>query len=233
MHEIIARLVDGSRFLEFKALYGTTLVCGIACIMGYPVGILANNGVLFSESALKGAHFIELCCQRSIPLLYLQNITGFIVGRKTENEGLIKHGAKLITATSNATVPKFTVIVGASIGAGNYGMCGRAYQPRLLFMWPSGFISVMGGDQAAGVLTTLEVNKLEREGKTLSQEEKDSIAGPILEEYRRQSSACYSTSQLWDDGILDPVDTRKVLGFALSAARQAPVPPTHFGIFRM
>ncbi len=233
MHEIIARLVDGSRFLEFKALYGTTLVCGIAGIMGYPVGILANNGVLFSESALKGAHFIELCCQRSIPLLYLQNITGFMVGRKTENEGLIKHGAKLITATSNATVPKFTVIVGASIGAGNYGMCGRAYQPRFLFMWPSGFISVMGGDQAAGVLTTLEVNKLERAGKTLSQEEKDSIAGPILEEYRRQSSAYYSTSQLWDDGILDPVDTRKVLGFALSAARQAPVPPTHFGIFRM
>ncbi len=233
MREIIARIVDGSRFLEFKALYGPTLVCGTAHIMGYPVGILANNGVLFSESALKGAHFIELCCQRSIPLLYLQNITGFMVGRKTENEGLIKHGAKMVTATSNANVPKFTVIVGASIGAGNYAMCGRAYQPRLLFMWPSGYISVMGGDQAANVLTTIEVNKLKRIGKTLSDEEIKTIVEPILEEYQRNSSAYYSTSQLWDDGIIDPVDTRRIIGMGISSALNAPIEPTRFGIFRM
>ncbi len=233
MREIIARVVDGSRFLEFKALYGTTLVCGTAHIMGYPVGILANNGVLFSESALKGAHFIELCCQRSIPLLYLQNITGFMVGRKSENEGLIKHGAKMITATSNASVPKFTVVVGASIGAGNYAMCGRAYKPRLLFMWPSSHISVMGGEQAANVLTTLEVNKLKKEGKVLSEEEVEAIVEPILEEYRREGSAYYSTSQLWDDGIIDPVDTRKVLGFAISSALNAPIEATRFGTFRM
>jgi len=233
MREIIARIVDGSRFLEFKALYGPTLVCGTAHIMGYPVGILANNGVLFSESALKGTHFIELCCQRSIPLLYLQNITGFMVGRKTENEGLIKHGAKMVTATSNANVPKFTVIVGASVGAGNYAMCGRAYKPRLLFMWPSGYISVMGGDQAANVLTTLEVNKLKREGKTLSNEEIKAITEPILEEYQRNSSAYYSTSQLWDDGIIDPVDTRRILGMGISSSLNAPIETTRFGIFRM
>jgi acetyl-CoA carboxylase carboxyltransferase component len=233
MREIIARIVDGSRFHEFKALYGTTLVCGNAHITGYPVGILANNGVLFSESALKGAHFIELCCQRSIPLVYLQNITGFMVGKKTENEGLIKHGAKMITATSNANVPKFTVIVGASIGAGNYAMCGRAYKPRLLFMWPNAHISVMGGEQAANVLTTLEVNKLKREGKVPSEEEVGTIIEPILEEYRRKSSAYYSTSQLWDDGILDPVETRKILGFGISAALNAPIETTRFGIFRM
>jgi acetyl-CoA carboxylase carboxyltransferase component len=233
MREIIARIVDGSRFLEFKALYGPTLVCGTAHIMGYPVGILANNGVLFSESALKGTHFIELCCQRSIPLIYLQNITGFMVGRKTENEGLIKHGAKMVTATSNANVPKFTVIVGASVGAGNYAMCGRAYKPRLLFMWPSGYISVMGGDQAANVLTTLEVNKLKREGKTLSNEEIKAITEPILEEYQRNSSAYYSTSQLWDDGIIDPVDTRRILGMGISSALNAPIETTRFGIFRM
>ena len=233
MREIMARIVDGSRLLEFKALYGTTLVCGTAHIMGYPVGILANNGVLFSESALKGAHFIELCCQRSIPLLYLQNITGFMVGRKTENEGLIKHGAKMITATSNANVPKFTVVVGASIGAGNYAMCGRAYKPRLLFMWPGAHISVMGGEQAANVLTTLEVNKLKKEGKVLSEEEVEAIVEPILEEYRRESSAYYSTSRLWDDGIIDPVDTRKVLGSAISSALNAPIEATRFGTFRM
>ena len=233
MREIIARIVDGSRFREFKALYGTTLVCGNAHIMGYPVGILSNNGVLFSESALKGAHFIELCCQRSIPLVYLQNITGFMVGKKTENEGLIKHGAKLITATSNANVPKFTVIVGASIGAGNYAMCGRAYKPRLLFMWPNAHISVMGGEQAANVLTTLEVNKLKKEGKALSTEDIGAIIEPVLEDYRRKSSAYYSTSQLWDDGIIDPVDTRKILGFGISAALNAPIEPTRFGIFRM
>jgi acetyl-CoA carboxylase carboxyltransferase component len=233
MREIIARIVDGSRFLEFKALYGPTLVCGTAHIMGYPVGILANNGVLFSESALKGTHFIELCCQRSIPLIYLQNITGFMVGRKTENEGLIKHGAKMVTATSNANVPKFTVIVGASVGAGNYAMCGRAYKPRLLFMWPSGYISVMGGDQAANVLTTLEVNKLKREGKTLSNEEIKAITEPILEEYQRNSSAYYSTSQLWDDGIIDPVDTRRILGMGISSSLNAPIETTRFGIFRM
>ncbi len=233
MREIIARIVDGSRFLEFKALYGTTLVCGTAHIMGYPVGILANNGVLFSESALKGTHFIELCCQRSIPLIYLQNITGFMVGKKTENEGLIKHGAKMITATSNAAVPKFTVVVGASIGAGNYAMCGRAYRPRLLFMWPSSHISVMGGEQAATVLTTLAVNKLKREGKVLSKKEVEDIVGTTLEEYRRKGSAYYSTSQLWDDGIIDPIDTRKVLGFAISAALNAPIENTRFGVFRM
>ena len=233
MREIIARIVDGSRFHEFKALYGTTLVCGVAHIMGYPVGILANNGVLFSESALKGAHFIELCCQRSIPLIYLQNITGFMVGRKTENEGLIKHGAKMITATSNAAVPKFTVIVGASIGAGNYAMCGRAYKPRLLLMWPGGHISVMGGEQAADVLATIEVNKLKREGKVPSNEGVDAIMEATLEEYERRSSAYYSTSQLWDDGIIDPVETRKILGFAISAALNAPIEATHFGIFRM
>jgi acetyl-CoA carboxylase carboxyltransferase component len=233
MREIIARIVDGSRFLEFKALYGPTLVCGTAHIMGYPVGILANNGVLFSESALKGTHFIELCCQRSIPLIYLQNITGFMVGRKTENEGLIKHGAKMVTATSNANVPKFTVIVGASVGAGNYAMCGRAYKPRLLFMWPSGYISVMGGDQAANVLTTLEVNKLKREGKTLSNEEIKAITEPILEEYQRNSSAYYSTSQLWDDGIIDPVDTRRILGMGISSSLNAPIETTRLGIFRM
>jgi len=201
--------------------------------MAYPVGILANNGVLFSESALKGAHFIELCCQRSIPLLYLQNITGFMVGRKTENEGLIKHGAKMVTATSNANVPKFTVIVGASIGAGNYAMCGRAYGPRLLFMWPSGYVSVMGGDQAANVLTTIEVNKLKREGKTPSDEELGAIVEPILEEYQRDSSAYYSTSQLWDDGIIDPVDTRRKIGMGISAALNAPIETTRFGVFRM
>lgn len=233
MREIIARIVDGSRFHEFKALYGTTLVCGLAHIMGYPVGILANNGVLFSESALKGAHFVELCCQRSIPLVYLQNITGFMVGRKTENEGLIKHGAKMITATSNATVPKFTVIIGASIGAGNYAMCGRAYKPRLLFMWPSGHISVMGGEQAANVLATLEANKLKNEGRVLSDKEVESILEPTLEEYQRKSSAYYSTSQLWDDGIIDPIDTREILGLAISAALNAPIETTHFGIFRM
>ena len=233
MREIVARIVDGSRFLEFKALYGTTLVCGTAHIMGYPVGILGNNGVLFSESALKGTHFIELCCQRSIPLLYLQNITGFMVGRKTENEGLIKHGAKMVAATSNASVPKFTVIVGASIGAGNYAMCGRAYRPRLLFMWPSGYISVMGGEQAANVLTTIEVNKLKREGKTLSDEEVEAIVEPTLEEYRQKSSAYYSTSQLWDDGIIDPVDTRRILGLGISSALNAPIETTRFGIFRM
>lgn len=233
MRDIIARIVDGSRFREFKALYGTTLVCGNAHIMGYPVGILANNGVLFSESALKGAHFIELCCQRSIPLIYLQNITGFMVGKKTENEGLIKHGAKMITATSNASVPKFTVIIGASIGAGNYAMCGRAYKPRFLFMWPSGHISVMGGEQAASVLTALQVNKLKREGKVISEEEVEALAEPTLEEYKQKSSAYYSTSQLWDDGIIDPVDTRKVLGFAISVALNAPIEATRFGIFRM
>ena len=233
MREIIARIVDGSRFLEFKALYGPTLVCGTAHIMGYPVGILANNGVLFSESALKGAHFIELCCQRSIPLVYLQNITGFMVGKKTENEGLIKHGAKMVTATSNANVPKFTVIVGASIGAGNYAMCGRAYNPRLLFMWPSGYITVMGGEQAANVLTTIEVNKLKREGKAPSDKEIKAIIESTLEEYRQKSSPYYSTSQLWDDGIINPVDTRSILGLGLSSAMNAPLETTRFGIFRM
>ena len=233
MHEIIARIVDGSRFHEFKALFGQTLVCGFAHIMGYPVGILANNGVLFSESALKGAHFIELCCQRNIPLIYLQNITGFMVGKKTENEGLAKHGAKLITATSNANVPKFTIITTSSFGAGNYGMCGRSYDPRLLFMYPGARISVMGGEQAALTLTTVRINKLEREGKTPSEEEIKAIRQTILEEYENRSSAYYSTARLWDDGIIDPIDTRKILGFAISASLNAPIEPTHYGVFRM
>jgi len=233
MHEIIARIVDGSRFHEFKALYGTTLVCGFAHIMGYPVGILANNGVLFSESALKAAHFIELCCQRSIPLAYLVNVTGFMAGRKTENEGLAKHGAKFITATSNANVPKFTIIIGGSIGAGNYAMCGRAYDPRLLFMYPSGYISVMGGEQGAQVLTTIEVNRLKREGKVLSKEEIEAIVEPTLEVYKRKASPYYSTANIWDDGIIDPIDTRKILGFAISAALNAPIETTRFGVFRM
>jgi acetyl-CoA carboxylase carboxyltransferase component len=224
-HEIIARLVDASEFHEFKARYGTTLVCGFARIEGHPVGILANNGILFSESALKGAHFIELCTQRGTPLVFLQNITGFMVGRDYENRGIAKDGAKLVTAVACAEVPKFTVVIGGSFGAGNYGMCGRAYSPRQLWMWPNARISVMGGPQAASVLSTVRGN--------LSPEEKVAFEAPILEKYEREGSPYYSTARLWDDGIIDPLDTRRVLAIGLDAAAHAPQPRTHFGVFRM
>jgi 3-methylcrotonyl-CoA carboxylase beta subunit len=211
VREIIARIVDGSRFVEFKARYGTTLVCGFAHIHGFPVGIIANNGILFSESALKGAHFIEICCQRRIPLVFLQNITGFMVGKKYENEGIAKHGAKMVMAVANAQVPKFTVIIGGSYGAGNYAMCGRAYQPRLLWMYPNARIAVMGGEQAANVLLTVKLDQLAAKGQTMSAEEQEAFKKPILEKYEEESSAFYSTARLWDDGIIDPADTRTVL----------------------
>src|SRR5579884_2774891 len=231
--EVIARIVDGSRFDEFKALYGTTLVCGFARILGYPVGILANNGILFSESALKGAHFIELCCQRRIPLVFLQNITGFMVGSKTERAGLARDGAKLVMAVANAQVPKFTVIIGGSFGAGNYGMCGRAYEPRQLYMWPNARISVMGGQQAASVLLQVRLDGLERQGKSLGHEEREAFTTPIIADYEREGSPYFSTARLWDDGVIDPVDTRYVLGLGLEAASRAPGDPTRFGVFRM
>ena len=231
--EIIARLVDGSRFQEFKALYGTTLVTGFARIHGYPVGILANNGVLFSESSLKGTHFIELCCQRKIPLLFLQNITGFMVGKKYEHGGITKDGAKLVHAVSTAQVPKFTVVVGVSHGAGNYGMCGRAYQPRFLFMWPNGRISVMGGEQAASTLLTVKLEQLAAKGQTLSPEEQEKFTAPIRAKYEEEGSPYYSTARLWDDGVLDPAETRDVLGLALAAALNAPIAPTRVGVYRM
>ena len=233
VREIIARMVDGSRFHEFKPLYGSTLVCGFARWMGYPVGILANNGVLFSESALKGTHFIELCCQRRIPLVFLQNITGFMVGRKYEHEGIAKHGAKMVMAVSNAEVPKFTVIIGGSFGAGNYGMCGRAFGPRQLWMWPNARISVMGGEQAAGVLSTVKKDQLAAKGEQLTPEQEAELTRPVLETYEREGSPYYSTARLWDDGILDPVDTRMAIGLGLSAAYNVPIPPTAFGVFRM
>ncbi|MCM2276633.1 MAG: methylcrotonoyl-CoA carboxylase [Oligoflexia bacterium] len=233
VREIIARLVDGSRFHEFKALYGTTLVCGFAHIYGIPVAILGNNGILFSESALKAAHFIELAAQRGIPLLFLQNITGFMVGRKYEAGGIAKDGAKLVTAVSNAQVPKFTVVIGGSFGAGNYGMCGRAYQPRMLWMWPNSRISVMGGEQAAGVLSQVKMEQLESQGKKLSPEEIERIQAPIREQYEREGNPYTSTARLWDDGILVPWRTREALALALSASLNAPVPETRFGVFRM
>jgi 3-methylcrotonyl-CoA carboxylase beta subunit len=233
VREIIARLVDGSRFAEFKALYGQTLVCGFAHLQGMPVGILANNGVLFSESALKAAHFIELCAQRSIPLVFLQNITGFIVGKDYERKGIAKDGAKMVHAVANAAVPKLTVIIGGSFGAGNYGMCGRAYQPRFLFMWPNARISVMGGEQAAGVLTTVKAQQLEREGKELSEAEAEAIRKPILDKYETEGNPYYSTARLWDDGVIDPAETRNVLSLALSASLNAPIEKTQFGVFRM
>lgn len=233
VREIIARLVDGSEFHEFKALYGNTLVCGFANIFGYPVGIIANNGILFSESSQKGAHFIELCAQRKIPLLFLQNITGFMVGRDYEAGGIAKDGAKLVTAVASANVPKFTVIIGGSFGAGNYGMCGRAYQPRFLWMWPNARISVMGGEQAANVLATVKKDQLEARGESLSQEQEDEIKKPILEKYEHEGSAYYSTARLWDDGIIDPRDTRRVLGLALSTSYNAEIPEKNFGVFRM
>ena len=225
--EVIARIIDGSDFDEFKRLYGTTLICGFAHIFGYPIGILANNGILFSESALKGAHFVELCSQRGIPLVFLQNITGFMVGRKYEAGGIAKDGAKLVTAVSTTAVPKLTVIIGGSYGAGNYGMCGRAYEPRFLFMWPNARISVMGGEQAATVLSQV------RRGQAQSVAEEEAFKAPIRAQYERQGHPYYATARLWDDGIIDPADTRRVLGLALSAALNAPIPRTQFGVFRM
>jgi 3-methylcrotonyl-CoA carboxylase beta subunit len=225
--EVIARITDASEFDEFKRLYGTTLICGFAHIFGYPVGILANNGILFSESALKGAHFVELCSQRGIPLVFLQNITGFMVGRKYEAGGIAKDGAKLVTAVSTTAVPKFTMIIGGSYGAGNYGMCGRAYEPRFLFMWPNARISVMGGEQAAMVLSQV------RRGEPWSKEQEEAFKAPIRAQYETQGHPYYATARLWDDGVIDPVDTRRVLGLALSAALNAPIPQTQFGVFRM
>ncbi len=234
VREVIARLVDGSRFREFKALYGTTLVCGFARMEGYPVGILANNGVLFSESALKGAHFIQLCTARNIPLLFLQNITGFMVGREYEAGGIAKDGAKLVSAVANANVPKLTVIIGGSFGAGNYGMCGRAYNPRFLWMWPNSRISVMGGEQAANVLLTIKQDQLVRSGQPLMTEhDQNAFKQPTLDKYETEGSPYYSTARLWDDGILDPPETRRVLGLALSACLNAPIAPTQYGVFRM
>jgi acetyl-CoA carboxylase carboxyltransferase component len=233
IREVIARLVDGSRLHEFKARYGATLVCGFAHIEGMPVGILANNGILFSESALKGAHFIELCCARGVPLLFLQNITGFMVGRQYENGGIAKDGAKLVTAVSCASVPKFTVVVGGSFGAGNYGMCGRAFQPRQLWMWPNARISVMGGMQAATVLLTVRRDNLQSRGADMSPEQQEEFKAPILEKYEQEGSPYYSTARLWDDGILDPLDTRKALALGLAAAANAPLEATKFGVFRM
>src|SRR5437016_6979533 len=233
VRDIIARVVDGSEFDEFKKLYGPTLICGFAHIWGYPVGIIANNGILFSESALKGAHFIELCCQRNIPLVFLQNITGFMVGKKYEAGGIARDGAKLVTAVATAGVPKFTVVIGGSYGAGNYGMCGRAYRPRFLYMWPNSRISVMGGEQAASVLAQVRQAGLESAGKPMSEREVQAFKQPILDKYELEGSPYYSTARLWDDGILDPAQTRNVLGLALSAAFNAPISPPKFGIFRM
>jgi acetyl-CoA carboxylase carboxyltransferase component len=233
VREVIARIVDGSRLHEFKPLYGETLVCGFARIMGMPAGILANNGILFSESALKGSHFIELCASRGIPLVFLQNITGFMVGRAYEAGGIAKDGAKMVMAVANAGVPKFTVIVGGSFGAGNYGMCGRAYSPRFLWMWPNARISVMGGAQAANVLLTVQEDNLEREGREMTDEEREELKRPILEKYEEEGNPYHSTARLWDDGVIDPVDTRMVLALGLSAAANAPIEATRFGIFRM
>lgn len=233
MRELLARIVDGSRFAEFKERYGTTLICGFCRFHGHLAGVLANDGVLFSESALKGAHFIELCCQRRIPLVFLQNITGFMVGRKYESEGIAKNGAKLVTAVSTAQVPKFTVVVGGSYGAGNYGMCGRAYGPRQLWMWPNARISVMGGEQAANVLLTVKIDQLALKGQTMSPEEQEEYKRPILEKYTDESSAYYSTARLWDDGIIDPIDTRRILAMGIEAARNSSIPEPGFGLYRM
>ena len=233
VHEVIARIVDGSEFDEFKALFGATLVCGFAHLHGYPVAILANNGILFSEAAQKGAHFIELACQRGIPLVFLQNITGFMVGQKYEAGGIAKHGAKLVTAVACAQVPKFTVIIGGSFGAGNYGMCGRAYDPRFLWMWPNARIGVMGGEQAAGVLVQVKREQAERRGEHFSSEEAQQLAQPIIDQYEHQGHPWYSSARLWDDGVIDPAQTRDVLGLAISASLNAPIEETRFGVFRM
>ncbi len=233
VREVIARLVDGSRFDEFKARYGNTLVTGFARLYGYPVGIVANNGILFSESAQKGAHFIELCAQRGIPLVFLQNITGFMVGRKYENGGIAKDGAKMVTAVATAKVPKFTVLIGGSFGAGNYGMCGRAYSPRLLWMWPNSRISVMGGEQAASVLATVRRDGIEAKGGSWSKDEEEAFKAPIREQYETQGHPYYATARLWDDGVLDPAQTRRALGLGISASLNAPIGKTTFGVFRM
>jgi len=233
VREIIARIVDNSELHEFKPRYGATLVCGFAHIEGMPVGIIANNGILFSESALKGAHFIELCCQRKVPLVFLQNITGFMVGRKYENEGIARNGAKMVTAVATANVPKFTVIIGGSFGAGNYGMCGRAYSPRFLWMWPNARISVMGGEQAASVLATVRRDGIEAKGGQWSMEEEEAFKTPIRRQYEEQGHPYFATARLWDDGIIDPADTRRVLALGLSASLNAPIPEVKFGVFRM
>jgi 3-methylcrotonyl-CoA carboxylase beta subunit len=233
VHEIIARVVDGSEFHEFKSRYGTTLVCGFAHIEGMPVGIIANNGILFSESAQKCAHFIELCCQRKVPLVFLQNITGFMVGRKYENEGIARHGAKMVTAVATAQVPKFTIIIGGSYGAGNYGMCGRGYSPRFLWMWPNARISVMGGEQAAAVLSTVRRDGVEARGGHWAKEDEELFKQNIREQYEVQGHPYYATGRLWDDGVIDPADTRRVLALGLSAALNAPIPEPKFGVFRM
>ena len=233
VREVIARLVDGSKFQEFKERYAPTIVTGFARIFGYKVGILANNGVLFSESALKATHFIELCNQRRVPLIFLQNITGFMVGKQYEHGGIAKDGAKMVHAVANSTVPKFTVIIGGSFGAGNYGMCGRAYSPRFLWMWPNARISVMGGGQAAGVLTTVKRDQLAREGKVMNAEEEREISEPVLQKYEEEGSPYYSTARLWDDGVIDPAETRSYLGLGLSIAYNAPIEDPRFGVFRM
>jgi acetyl-CoA carboxylase carboxyltransferase component len=233
VREVIARIVDASEFDEFKASYGTTLVTGFAHIMGYPVGIIANNGILFSESSLKGAHFVELCCSRKIPVVFLQNITGFMVGREYENKGLARDGAKMVMAVANAQVPKFTVMIGSSFGAGNYGMCGRAYSPRQLWTWPNARISVMGGQQAASVLLQVRLDNLQRNGRDLSSAEREAFTAPTLAAYEAEGNPYFSTARLWDDGVIDPVDTRMVLGLGLSAAMNAEIPATPFGVFRM
>ena len=233
VREIIARLVDGSWFDEFKALYGTTLVCGFADIQGTPVGIIANNGILFSESALKGTHFIELCCREGLPLVFLQNISGFMVGQAAEAGGIAKDGAKLVTAVACAAVPKFTVVIGGSFGAGNYAMCGRAYSPRLLFQWPNARTSVMGGEQAAGVLATIKKEALQRAGKALSESDEEALKAPIREQFERQGHPYYASARLWDDGVIDPMDTRRALGLALAITRTQRTATTQFGIFRM
>jgi len=233
VREVIARIVDDSQFDEFKALFGTTLVCGFAHLNGYPIAILANNGILFAEAAQKGAHFIELACQRGIPLLFLQNITGFMVGKRYEEGGIAKHGAKLVTAVACARVPKFTVIIGGSFGAGNYGMCGRAYDPRFLWMWPNARIGVMGAQQAAGVLVQVKHEQAQRAGQVFSDEDEQRLKQPIVEQYERQAHAFYSSARLWDDGVIDPAQTREVLALAISASLNAPIEPTRFGVFRM
>ena len=233
VREIIARVVDGSEFHEFKQRFGATLVCGFAHLEGMPVGIIANNGILFSESAQKGAHFIELCCQRKVPLIFLQNITGFMVGRKYESEGIARHGAKLVTAVATASVPKFTVIIGGSYGAGNYGMCGRAYSPRFLWMWPNARICVMGGEQASSVLATVRRGSIEAKGGSWSAQEEAAFKQPLLDQFAHQSHPYYSSARIWDDGVIDPADTRRVLALGLSASLNAPIPEPKFGVFRM
>ena len=233
VREVIARIVDGSRFDEFKARFGTTLITGFAELFGMKVGIIANNGILFSESAQKGAHFIELCTQRNIPLLFIQNITGFMVGRQYENEGIAKNGAKLVMAVANANVPKLTLVIGGSFGAGNYGMCGRAYSPRFLWTWPNSRISVMGGEQASSVLSTLKRDQIEQKGEKWTAEQEDQFKQPIRDQYERQGHPYYASSRLWDDGVIDPAQTRHVLGLSLAAAMNAPIVPTKFGVFRM